>query len=106
MVYLCNTKQINIFVMSKIFKYRIKEFMERASLEHADLADYCRKSRQTVSNWCNIPAGSSSKIPRMAMRDICEFFGCKPSDLITDTSELAAHVSAQNSNRIYKAVAG
>ena len=104
MVYLCNTKQINIFVMSKIFKGRMKQLMGRTSMWQADLADYCRKSRQTVSNWCNIPAGSSSKIPRMAMRDICEFFGCKPSDLITDTSELAAHVSAQNSNRIYKAV--
>lgn len=90
--------------MSNQYKYRIKEFMERASLQHADLADYCRKSRQTVSNWCNIPLGSSYTIPRMAMKDICEFFNCKPSDIITDTSEMAARVSIQNSHQAMKGV--
>jgi DNA-binding Xre family transcriptional regulator len=91
--------------MNKVLKYRIKEFMERADLQHADLADYCRKSRQTISNWCNIPAGAPYTIPRMAMHDICEFFGCKPSDLITDTSDLPTHVYVKNIHQaqVYKA---
>lgn len=83
--------------MSKEFKYKIKDLISTKNVEQADLADYCRKSRQTVSNWCNIPAGSSSKIPRMALIDIAEFFGCTVSDLHTDAS-------AVSPSRIYKAV--
>lgn len=104
MCYLCFIKQIFIFNMSNQLKYKVKEFMQASCLQLADVADYCRKDRQTVSNWCNIPLGSSKRIPRLAMRDLCEFFGCKPSDLITDTSDIAARVSLQNGNQIVKAV--
>lgn len=106
MIYLCINKQIFIIIMSKILKYRIKEFMDRASLSVYDVADYCRKDRQTVYNWCNLEVGAKQKIPPITMKTIAEFFGCKPSDLITDTSDLAGHVSIQNAHQadIYKAV--
>lgn len=99
MIYLCNIKQIFIIIMSNQYKYKIKELISAQNIEQADLADHCRKSRQTISNWCNIPVGSTSKIPRMALHDIADFFGCSVSELYTNTSDAPITRS-----KIYKAV--
>lgn len=74
--------------MSKKLKYKIKELILKNNLRNQDLADYCRKNRQTITNWCNIEQGSPVSIPRIQLIDLAEFFGCDPVDLLTDPSEM------------------
>lgn len=70
--------------------------MQARNLQLQDVADYCRKDRQTVSNWCNIELGAATRIPRLAMKDLCEYLSIHPSEILTDTSGLVSHISSNN----------
>ena len=67
---------------NSIFARNLRRYLDDNQMTQVELAKKLNVGTTSVYNWC-----SGIKIPRMDKVDkMCEIFGCKRSDLITDTT--------------------
>lgn len=72
---------INENTFNSIFAKNLRTYLEMNHMTQAELSKKLDVGTTSVYNWCN-----GIKIPRMDKVDkMCEIFGCKRSDLITDS---------------------
>ena len=73
-----NTDENNF---NSIFAKNLRHFLEANHMTQIELSKKLNVGTTSVYNWCN-----GIKTPRMDKVDkMCEIFGCKRSDLITDS---------------------
>ena len=66
---------------NQIFARNLRYYLEKNHMSQIELSKKIGVGTTSVYNWCN-----GVKIPRMDKVDkMCQIFGCKRSDLITDT---------------------
>ena len=67
---------------NSIFAKNLRHYLEISQMSQVDLSKKLNVGTTSVYNWC-----AGIKIPRMDKVDkMCQIFGCKRSDLITDRS--------------------
>lgn len=66
---------------NNIFAKNLRRYLETNHMSQAELSKKLDVGTTSIYNWCN-----GIKIPRMDKVDkMCEIFGCKRSNLITDS---------------------
>lgn len=67
---------------NSIFARNLRRYLDENQMTQIELAKKLNVGTTSVYNWCG-----GIKIPRMDKIDkMCEIFGCKRSDLITETT--------------------
>jgi len=72
--------------MRKVLKYNLKAIMADKSVSQDEICQVCRKSRQTVYRWMNIPMDSDQSIPGDDLRVIASYLEVSMDDLHKNVS--------------------
>jgi transcriptional regulator with XRE-family HTH domain len=68
--------------MRKVLKYNLKALMADKGVSVNEVANLCRKSRQTVSNWINADINSDLEIKFSHLQNIAQLLEVEVNDLI------------------------
>ncbi|MBQ8666624.1 MAG: helix-turn-helix transcriptional regulator [Lachnospiraceae bacterium] len=80
---------------NNIFAINLRNYLNSNGMSQVELAKRLNVGTTSVYNWCN-----AVKTPRMDKVDkMCEIFGCKRSDLITDPAATSSPAAPANSLR-------